>query len=457
MRMKIKTTAILLCMLVICQNSTWSQTTEALTRLHDAIIKTIMMDSNFKEEWIITDTDFNVQLFESFRKRNGLELTDTTKKSIEQGQTDYFNYLRDQHDNLMKGVSFVKVSKQLHGNDLSEFMFAQYNSNNEIEEVFESIKNYAVLRNIIGEDAYGKILNRQTSNDILTVSPEDPSTNNNFDILVNVLEPSIMFYSSNNYYISLFGKWGNDMILLPGWGSKDYIGGISVMKNHDKWSYYSPDWSIALGFVYKGPQPFTSSQAESPLVRSGDAIYLKISAALKNKNSMHYNFSFESKMAVSEFSWYDYDFPVTTEIFSNRNYFIAKADLIGFLESDELGKFVARAGGSLYDVYHLEVSPERQKVDDLESTLSVPEKYKFMIFGELGFEKNSSNWQHSFGAHIFKDITNNDSYAGVSFKFLISNAIGFDIRFYRALGIPSYPTWRSKEYFVFSPIIRLNY
>ena len=34
---------------------------------------------------------------------------------------------------------------------------------------------------------------------------------------------------------------------------------------------------------------------------------------------------------------------------------------------------------------------------------------------------------------------------------------GFDIRFIKSFGVPSLDPWRSKEYFVFSPIIRINY
>ena len=418
-----------------------------LESLYTAIIKSNNPDSIYKEEWLITDVKKNSALFELFTTTNWLILPDSS--------LDYYLYLDKIYDDIIEGDVVVRIKQRTGGGEIDVFEF--YDLNHETA-VFNEIDSWIILKQIIGKDEYESLKAKNYDYIDLTRTAFKRTENDNFDIYFDLLDLNTMFYAiDNKYYLSAFGKWGNDNIVMPGWTYEDYVGGISLIKNVGKWGYDIPDWSIYVGISNKSGKPIENNVPEKQLLRSGSSIYTKLSYSLFDDRVENggMNFEVEAKMSVSDFASNHYGFRDSTDIFTNKNYFSGEVSYYTQGIHDELGQFVIHLGGSVYDIHHLGVIPHRD-IEDLEPK-SNPEKFNMILFTEFELIKPGESFMHQISAKLLRDFTNNDNYAGITLKFLISNTIGFDLRFFKSLGVPSIPSWRSKEYFVFSPIIRINY
>ena len=86
------------------------------------------------------------------------------------------------------------------------------------------------------------------------------------------------------------------------------------------------------------------------------------------------------------------------------------------------------------------------------------DKYTHYPFIEFGVEKIGGLVQHHITTIIGYDFYKKMGYAGVKAKIMVSDILGFDIRYFNSINFQNYnKNWRSDSYLVFSPVLRINY
>lgn len=382
-----------------------------------------------------------------------------------------------------KGEISIKTVTDQNNNVLVESLSFNLNSDPNLKNklIFEGtqylpdpIADGIYLEDIVGTDMYRAIKNKESH---VEVSRQDFVTDDsyNFDINLNFFNPELMFWQSttenvNKYLFSAFGKWGNDNIVVPGWFSSDYIAGAKLSYAKNVNSPTDSSYSIAIGSSFKGGFPFPEQRPEKTTFFSGRSIYFNLVGnplnLLKSVNIDNFKIQLEGKIRIEESSYVDYIRPeskqkIEGDFFTVRNYLVFEAkkyDIFNFDLFDmlSLGKFEAGIGYSLLDIHHLDIDTQEEQV------LNVPipnGNQQHSAFLDIGIFRREGLFQHGISTMLNYNFTAKYGYATLKVMAMLNNTFGLDLRF--SSGFVSsgseIPIWRNESYFIFSPIIRINY
>jgi len=430
-----------------------------------------------KERWIINDINFIRVIYNQFLANDALRVND---KRPSNEYLDYFKKL------ISEEKVYGIVTKRYFDDEIGKFQFKiKPNFKNSLAELKEKIPFASsvlpdptidpfYLKEIVGEEVYNKMKIKDFFIDITKkqFSLEKPT---NFDIKFSLFNPELMFWQSttqevDKYFISAFGKWGNDKIIIPGWFASDYIGGIKLTyaKNINKPNDSS--YSIALGTSFIGGHLFPKDLPSSPIFFSGRSLYLKLQGnplSLINSNlKMVKKFSIfiEGKFRLEEYDRKKYAFKNEKEFYSVKDYFIlgmnynniTKIDLFNLFE---LGDLNTSIGYALADIVHLKSFPHKTEITSLDSTSNIWKRAQHHFFVNIGFFNDEDFFQRNISLLLSYNLKYKYSYLGIKFFAMLGETVGIDLRFFSKLNSSDIktPSWRNDTYFLFSPIIRLNY
>jgi len=338
----------------------------------------------------------------------------------------------------------------------------------------DPITDCIYLRYIIGDDIYNAVKNKESH---IEVSKEEFITDEsyNFDINLNFFNPELMFWQSttenvNKYLFSAFGKWGNDKTVVPGWFSSDYIGGVKLSYSKNINNPTDSSYFIAIGSSFKGGHPFPNQLAEKITFFSGRSIYFGLEGNPFNSSDAkifkNLKLNMEGKIRLEKYTYEDWSsqetpYRIKDDFFTVKNYFnfeikkynIYDLNLFGLLN---IGKLEAGLGYSLLDVQHLDIDRIDRSI--IETSLEKGNQQN-ALFLDLGVVQREGLFQHGVTTILNYDFTGKYGYITLKIMAMLNNTFGLDLRFSRGFVTSgnNIPNWRNESYFIFSPIIRINY
>ncbi|MFA5804945.1 MAG: hypothetical protein WC879_09890 [Melioribacteraceae bacterium] len=353
----------------------------------------------------------------------------------------------------------------------------QFLSSAKVAPKFKEIRDAYNLEDMLGT-LYGKLTGKQYHYSEINPSKVDTERQRKYDIYFNFLKPEFLIDSwvneenktTSRFKLSAEGKWGEDLIVNPGWFYPSYFAGLNlshfrtketgIIKELDR-----PSWSIFVGVALAKKSMINSNLPPKPLRSSGNGIFLRLKGrpAQIIDNALpsfweNFEIEFNGKFNYSKYYWEQYEINESTDIYSNRNYFAFQFKNIHDIQIIDFGSLKWSIGLAFYDIYHYQMYPQFKSVEDLEKDKSNKDKYISSVFAEIGVEKNTNGvFQHDFRIFMNYEPSTKCAYYGFLFNFLINDTFGFDFRYFRNFtGISNLPPWRNDEYFVFSPIIRIS-
>ncbi len=461
---------LIICLLfIVFFSENYSQ--KKYSEIYKSLITELNPEIPNPDQWIITETERIVNIFRQLNKYRLPRFVDFAKRD-----TSYNETLAKKYEMLIikSKVFMIVVMGQYEIKSLS------FKSSENLNYNIEELTDWNQLQLVLGKGAYDKLKGNRSGNYDISYTIDKSKVLSEYSINLNILNPSIQFFSyqsdrifsafsSDSLYeniLSFAGQWGENLTVNPGWFSSDYILGLNLSsynKLNLSRTYYRPSLSIMAGVSISKKYMLSSNLPPKPLHASGNGIYLKLTGKpwdLFSKGSSLKNLEviISSKFNFSSFNWYNYGTYTVEDIFTNKNYVTFQinnkhdeSNIIRF------GEVKYGLGFSYYDIHHLQLDPEFQTVKDLEKNKKVIEKYRTSLFGEIGVENISNIFEYDFKIFINYESKDKYGYLGFLFNFLITDTFGFDVRFYRVYtGKGNLPPWRTDEYFVFSPIIRIS-
>ncbi len=283
-----------------------------------------------------------------------------------------------------------------------------------------------------------------------------------------VAEDDLAFYiGKNKYLVSIFGKWGNEYINVPGWYYSDYIGGLRV-------TYYSEidprkslnhyAYSVYVGTSYPSVRPIKQEKETiRPLFNSGKNVYFKISGdPLKYifNNFKDSEFFLEGLFSVSSRNKNGYGINYAIDFYSIRNYFVFGGKKRNIFSLGDFGQFEAGLGIATHDIHYYQIIPDTNKIWDLESEKGPMDRFNHFVYAEFGFTRSGGLIQHSLSGMISHNVQFGFGYVGLKARIMIYETFGLEVIVQTAYGGSKehpFPHWREDSYFVLSPIFRINY
>ncbi len=417
--------------------------------------------NDLKNKWIISDPMLVREVYNRFIVHDALR---------EKGRKLNVNEIKQKTLEIQSGNVLILLRKRYYDNEIEYFAFVPYSeiSKPNPQLLVDSVDDGFYLRTIIGNRLYKKIQERSYFFSGITKKIFDVKAGYYFDIYLDLLEPNVMFWSTtsqrrNKYLISVFGKWGCDEIALPGWHLRNYIGGMKLtyydVVSNDPSDY---TYEISAGVGFPSNTPYLSTLPKlTKLFKSGQDFYVKLSGQpFKSLWPQFRNFYFDIEVDYNVFNYKysDYGLNRNIKFDSFKNFIVAKIYKKKIFNIFNLGMFKAGLGVSSHDVYHLQLDPTIQKVVDLDNNKDFMMKFTNYVFSEMGIEKYGGLIQYDANLLMGYNIVDGYPFAGIKAKFMISDTFGLDVRYYQTFGFKqSDIPWRTDTYFVFSPIIKINY
>jgi len=445
---------------VLLQTITFAQKVDTVSVLKD--LKGIYSNleyntiafNDLKNKWVVSDPDLVRELFNRFVVNKAIRVN---------GKNVNMQFILDRTKEIFDGSVIVNLRKRYYDNQIEYFAFVSLNKKDSLynKPLFDIVDDGFYLRSIIGERLYEKLQKQTYFFSNVTKDEFNSKTGYYFDINLNLLNPEIMFWSTtsnakNKYLVSVFGQWGSDAIYYPGWTFKQYFGGLQLTY-YKELQPYSREYSykLGLGTGINTSVPYTSSLPKKPFFKSGDNVFIKLSAAsfsfVSDKLKNVY-FDFEGMYSMNEYQKHDFGINKKTGFYSVRNFVSIKIKAINLFNLADLGMFETYFGFSFNDISKYQINPTQYKIINLEKFTD-----KFVNFG-MGESKTGGLIQHKLQIITGYNPTGAYGYYGLKFSITISGIIGLDVRYYNSFGFDEikYP-WRKDSYLVFSPIIRINY
>lgn len=420
---------------------------------------TIAFD-DLKGKWQITDPLLIREIFNRFIVNDAVRLN--SKELLNDS-------LRILSRKVQTGDIIIDLRKRYYDDEIEYFAFLP------VEELDKENPKYFIdpindgfyLKKILGEELYLKVKDKGYFFYDITKDVYQSEVGYNFDVNLSLFDPYVMFWSTtsnfrNKYLLSLFGKWGEDYIFLPGWFSSDYILGAKLnfrdVLTQDPNNYM---YELAVGIAVPAGKPFTSVLPSKSILRSGESIYFKISGQpLKYMNVDFDKFfvNLEGMFTVTDFNRSDFKPKAVFEFTSIRDYLVFKLNKKDLFNLFDFGQFEFALGVSTHSIFNYIVDPASANLIDTSPKTDWTNKFSHFVFSEIGIEKRGGLMQYSLSALFGQNIVDDYNYVGVNARAMLSDTFGVEMKYYTALKFDKikYP-YRSDTYFVFSPIFRINY
>ena len=417
--------------------------------------------NDLKNKWIISDPMLIREVYNRFIVHDALR---------EKGKKLSIAQIRMKTSQIQEGNVLILLRKRYYDDEIEYFAFVPYTeiAKQNPRLLVDSVDDGFYLRSIIGNRLYKKLQEKSYFFSGITKKVFDVKAGYYYDIYLDLLNPELMFWSTtskqkNKYLISVFGKWGCDEIGLPAWHLRNYIGGMKLTY-YDVVSSDPKDYSyeVAVGVGTPSNTPYLTTLPKNVrLFKSGQDFYVKLAGQpfetlFPSIHNLYMDIEFDYN--VFNYKYYDYGKPYKLDFYSFKDFLVFKFFKRKMFNIFNLGLFKAGLGVATHDVYHLELDPTTESVNDLEAKKDFIDKYTHYAFTELGIEKYGGLIQYDFNLLVAYNFVDNYSLAGIKALFTISDTFGLDVRYYQTFGydrakIP----WRTDTYFVFSPILKINY
>jgi hypothetical protein len=166
---------------------------------------------------------------------------------------------------------------------------------------------------------------------------------------------------------------------------------------------------------------------------------------VSGRNQEHLQFNLEVALALQHKERYAADIPDT--FYSIRNY----ATFSVYLQ--HAGLFNFGAGLSWHDLYHL----SRVTAPGQPAFLIEPSSNNILPFLEIGISQEGEFLQYALSTQMNYNATLGYGFFIVKSLFMISNTVGIDLRYFKAVRTGNLPPWQYDSFIVLSPVIRINY
>lgn len=435
---------------------------ENLKTLYKSLEYNTLAFDDLKQKWMVDDPTFIREIFNRFVVRNALRLD---------GRIPKVDIIKEKAKVVQEGEVTIEVRKRYYDDELEFFAF--YPSDEIGKEnpqaLFDPINDAFLLKEIVGDKSYEKIKELTYFYKETTKEQAYTKLGYNFDVNLNLLRPEVMFWDvttegSNKYLLSIFGQWGSDKALWPGWYLNEYFAGArltyfkSLSNDPDKFTY-----RLSIGGGFPSNRPYKDKMTVDRLWVTGMAVYAKIEGYpftfIDSDFMKDVLFSVEGKATVVDNKKSDYGKYTTVEDFyANRtflNWELRKRNLMNVFDFGELEVGLILSSS---DIWKYRLDPAVSGVVDLEKgKKSFMQKFNHIISAEVGVRKSAGLIQHS--VNIAAGYAS-DGYGFVGLKTfaMLSGNFGFDASIFSSFSVnrTKFP-YRYDTYIVFSPILRINY
>ncbi len=417
--------------------------------------------NDLKKKWIVSDPLLIRDVFNRFIVKNALR---------KNGKELSVNEVKNLADDIQNGNVVIFLRKRYYDNEIEYFAmlpFSEiYKKNPRL--LADSVTDGFYLKNVIGNSLYKKLQDKSYFFSTITKRIFEVRAGYYFKIYLNLMRPEIMFWSTtskqrNKYLVSFFGKWGNDKIVMPSYFLRSYVLGFRVTyydvisTNPDEYSY---QFSLGLGFP-SNVQYISRIAHNDKLFHSGTNLFMELSGQpLQQIYPKIHNLFMDLQLSYTMFDYKFKDYGINNFVnfYSIKNYFTFTLTKKNIFNVFGLGLFKTSLGFSTHDLNKLQIDPVKKKIIDLEPKKSFINRFNHFLTTSVGIEHFGGLLNYNFNLDYFYGLSYAASYIGFDFEFLVSDNFGFDIRYYKAMNdVHSQVGWRNNYYFVFSPVLKINY
>lgn len=328
-----------------------------------------------------------------------------------------------------------------------------------------TVQDFVLIRGVLGQNLYEMVKGfRGTGKDDFEKDLARVS-----DLYLNPLRPSIQIWStqprsaSSYYALSLFGRLGNDALDLPFWYRGTMIGGVAVTHINRPSAVRDPEYALyRIRAGVEQPVNFSVPQSGTPSTNSvfrerrvegsGTAIYLSGSYApwtdvpfLGIDTAGFIRLNLELSVATEEREHFSPRLPPA--FYSIRNYAAFLAEV------RNLGIFNLGAGLAWHDLHHY----SRVELPDNRPSLLEPSVNNILASLECGIGEAGGLLQYDIKMALHFSLTGGYGFLLVKPVVMISNVIGIEVSYFMALRSSKLPPWHYDKYFVFTPVVRINF
>jgi hypothetical protein len=440
---------LLLIALVVVSSRGYGQN-NATSRL-DSIYKQLVeynTDNDPFEEWAVTDDRVIREVLSRILNSGRIWIPGPDQHPMMQTKIDPLNVR-------------IVCRKRLKVDEVEE-MRLSYDSSGVRRDL--AIRDFVLIRDILGDEMY------QVVKDLHKKDRDGSKHLYRTDLYLHPLRPSLQVFGSDSrhsnsadyYAVSLFGRLGNDALDLPFWYRGTMIGGLSLTHMGDLPENVDPDYSlyrIRLGVEEPVNFSFPSSSQPSEnslfkdrrLEGSGTSVYLQGSYApwsdvpfLGIDTAGYVRLNAELCVAIEDRDKFSPRVPET--FYSIRNYVSLLAEV------RRLGLFNLGAGLAWHDVHHFSKNLVDGRVSRIDPTTN-----NILASIEVGIAEEGSILQYDIKTSLHFSLTEGYGYLMVKPVFMISNILGIEVTYSKAIRASHLPVWHYDSYLVFAPFLRINF
>lgn len=419
---------------------------------------TIAFD-DLKLKWFVSDPLLVRDIFNKFVVNNALRING---KPLTQRQ------ISEKAQKIYDGEVLIQVRKRYYDNEIEYFAFipASEIDNENPALLVDPVEAPYYLRTILGDNIYEKIQNRTYFYRNVTKDVFQVRTGYYFDLYLNLIEPKVMFWSTtsrenNKYLLSFFGQWGSYYNFIPGWYYPEYQLGLKLTYyehlSDDPGNYV---FDLGAGSGVSVQNPYLSARPDADLMKSGDNFYFHLSGQPFRYLFPSFRYFFldaNINFTFRDYTYSDYELDKKKQFKSFRNFIVLKLRKERIVNLFNFGELNFSLGVSTHDVSDYALNPANNSVTNLNNT-NWMNRFKHYIISELGIHKCGSLLQYDLAFTYGNNIVDNYHFIGGKGKVMLSNTIGLLVEFAMPLNIDiERYDYRTDNYIVFSPVIRINY
>ncbi|MGE5354235.1 MAG: hypothetical protein ACM3P0_19265 [Acidobacteriota bacterium] len=411
--------------------------------------------NDLKKKWYIDDPTFIREIFNRFVVNKALRLhgKNVSREVFEKKIKEIYN------SNVI-----IDVRKRYYDDEIEYFAFMPESEidKEKPELLFDAVDDGFYLKQVLGQKLYEKIQNQSYYLSNITKTDYNSKAAYSFDLKLNLLQTDIMFWSTtsdnrNKYLLSIFGDWGNDNIFMPGWNYGQGYYGFKLdyhkLLDNDPENY---TYRIKIGSGVPLRSPFTWPKSPLPVNKTAYDIYLNLSGkpfSFITDDLKDLCLQSEIMLPVVDINKDQFSGQYRSDFYTLRGFYSLKLEKKNILNLSDFGQLKASLGYS-------SMTTDRDRLDPLATDLVKIDSGKVSSYylAELGAERLGGLLQHDTKIHVGYNSSDKYGYWGISSKIMLSDSFGFDFRYYKAfnLNTADFP-WRKSYYFVFSPVLRINY
>lgn len=435
---------------------------ENLKTLYKSLEYNTLAFDDLKQKWMIDDPTFIREIYNRFVVRNALRLN---------GRIPKVDIIKEKSKLVQEGDVTIEVRKRYYDDELEFFAFypsVEIGKENP-QALFDPVHDGFLLKEIVGDKSYDKIKELTYFFKETTKEQVYTKLGYNFDVNINLLRPEVMYWGvtsegNNKYLLSLFGQWGSDKALWPGWYMNEYFIGSrltyfkSLSNDPEKFTY-----RFSVGAGIPSNRPYKDDMKVQRLWVSGQSVYAKLEGYpftfIDSDFFKDVLFSVEGKVTVVDNKKADYGkFTAVQDFYSNRtfvNWELRKRNLMNVFDFGDLEVGLILSSS---DINKYRLDPAKAEITDLEKgRKSFMQKFNHIVSAEVGVRKSAGLIQHSINLAAGY-ATDGYGFVGLKAFAMLSGNFGFDASVFSSFSVnkTKFP-YRYDTYIVFSPILRINY